>query len=73
MAHEPISIIVIGPGWSEIFSSLSEAAATLHISRGRLKKALESPLGVIDGVYPVLCVDEALEQGDSIEEEEIAD
>ena len=55
-----IRVLIIGDGWCREFDSIRDASNYIHISRNRIKKALDSPHGVIEGVYPQLCVDEVI-------------
>lgn len=57
----PIRILIIGSGWSKSFPTIKDASEYIHISRNRIRKALDSPHGVIEGVYPQVCVDEVLD------------
>lgn len=58
--NRPTGIILIGQGWSREFASISEASAYINISRNRIRRALDNPYGLIEGHYPLICVDEAL-------------
>lgn len=60
-----IRILLIGQGWEREFASIRDASEYMHISRNRIRRALDSPHGVIEGVYPQICVDEALEDEES--------
>ena len=55
-----VRVLLSGEGWARTFSTIKEAADYKHVSRNRIRRALDSPVGVIDGCWPPVCVDEAL-------------
>ena len=53
-------VLLSGEGWARTFSTIKEAADSLQGSRNRIRRARDSPGGVIDGCWPPVCVDEAV-------------
>lgn len=64
--RKSIHVLLIGDGWAKEFPSIRDASEYIHISRNRIRRALDSPHGVIDGVYPQVCVDEAIPTGEEL-------
>lgn len=56
-----IRIMLIGRGWARTFDSVKDASEYINISRNRIRRALESPTGVIEGTQPAICVDLPME------------
>lgn len=55
-----VRVLLSGDRWSRTFPSIKDAADYMHVSRNRIRRALDSPIGVIDRCWPPVCVDEAL-------------
>ena len=62
-----VRVLLSGDSWSRTFPTIKDAAEYMHVSRNRIRRAMDSPVGIIDGCWPPVCVDEALpESGEEV-------